>query len=71
MRRFTRLTNALSKKFENQMHMVVLYSVWYNYVKQHKTLKGAFPGDGGRYQRHALEHDRSCRDGRRGGSKAG
>lgn len=43
MRRFTRLTNAFSKKFENHMHMVALYTVWYNYVKQHKTLKGITP----------------------------
>ena len=37
MRRFTRLTNAFSKKFENHMHMVALYTVWYNYVKQHRA----------------------------------
>jgi hypothetical protein len=43
MRRFTRLTNACSKKFENHMHMVALYTVWYNFVKQHKTLKGISP----------------------------
>jgi IS1 family transposase len=43
MRRFTRLTNAFSKKFENHMHMVALYSVWYNFVKQHKSLKGISP----------------------------
>ena len=43
MRRFTRLTNAFSKKFENHMHMVALYTVWYNYVKQHKSLKGLSP----------------------------
>jgi IS1 family transposase len=43
MRRFTRLTNAFSKKFENHMHMVALYTVWYNYVKQHKSLKGLAP----------------------------
>jgi hypothetical protein len=43
MRRFTRLTNAFSKKFENHMHMVALYAVWYNYVKQHKSLKGLSP----------------------------
>jgi hypothetical protein len=43
MRRFTRLTNAFSKKFENHMHMVSLYTVWYNYVKQHKSLKGLSP----------------------------
>ena len=43
MRRFTRLTNAFSKKFENHMHMVALYTVWYNYVKQHRSLKGISP----------------------------
>jgi IS1 family transposase len=43
MRRFTRLTNAFSKKFENHMHMVALYTVWYNFVKQHKSLGGLSP----------------------------
>jgi hypothetical protein len=37
MRRFTRLTNAFSKKFENHMHMVALYTVWYNFVKLYKA----------------------------------
>jgi hypothetical protein len=39
MRRFTRLTNAFWKKFENHCQMVALYAVWYNFVKMHKTLK--------------------------------
>jgi len=39
MRRFTRLTNAFSKKFENHVHMVALYTVWYNFIRIHKTLK--------------------------------
>jgi IS1 family transposase len=39
MRRFTRLTNGFSKKFENHMHMVALYTVWYNFIRIHKTLK--------------------------------
>ena len=39
MRRFTRLTNAFSKKFENHMHMVALYTVWYNFIRVHKALK--------------------------------
>ena len=30
------------------MHMVALYAVWYNYVKQHKSLKGLFTRYGGR-----------------------
>ena len=39
MRRFTRLTNAFSKKFENHVHMVAIYTVWYNFIKMHKTLR--------------------------------
>lgn len=39
MRRFTRLTNGFSKKFENHLHMVSLYTVFYNFVRIHKTLK--------------------------------
>ena len=39
MRRFTRLTNAFSKKFESHVHMVALYAVWYNWVRIHKTLR--------------------------------
>ena len=39
MRRFTRLTNAFSKKTENHCHMVALYTCWYNFVKLHKTLR--------------------------------
>ena len=37
MRRFTRLTNAFSKKLENHAHMVALYALWYNFVRVHKT----------------------------------
>ena len=43
MRRYTRLTNAFSKKWHNHVCMVALYTVWYNYVKQHKSLKGLSP----------------------------
>ncbi len=39
MRRFTRLTNAFSKKFESHMHMVALYTFWYNFIRLHKTLR--------------------------------
>jgi len=39
MRRFTRLTNAFSKKAENHYHMVSLYTVFHNFVRIHKTLR--------------------------------
>jgi hypothetical protein len=31
--RFTRLTNAFSKKLESHAHMVALYALWYNFVR--------------------------------------
>jgi IS1 family transposase len=37
MRRFTRLTTGYSKKVENHMHMVALYTVWYNWIRTHKA----------------------------------
>ena len=39
MRRFTRLTNGFSKKVENHMHMVALYTMFYNSCRIHKTLR--------------------------------
>ena len=38
-RRFTRLTNAFSKKLENHVHMISLYTLWYNFCRVHKTLR--------------------------------
>lgn len=38
-RRFTRLTNAFTKKLENHGHAFALYAVWYNFVRMHKTLR--------------------------------
>lgn len=38
MRRFTRLTNAFSKKLENHCHALALYFVYYNFCKIHKSL---------------------------------
>jgi IS1 family transposase len=37
MRRFTRLTNAFSKKIENHCHALALYFFWYNWVRTHKA----------------------------------
>jgi hypothetical protein len=39
MRRFTRLTNAFSKKLENLQSAVVLHFAHYNLVRLHKTLR--------------------------------
>ena len=38
MRRFTRLTNAFSKKFDNHCHALALYFVFYNFCRKHKSL---------------------------------
>lgn len=37
-RRFTRLTNTFSKKFENHCHSLALYFVYYNFCKIHTSL---------------------------------
>lgn len=39
MRRFTRLTNAFSKKVENHAYQVALHFMHYNFAKIHKTLR--------------------------------
>jgi IS1 family transposase len=39
MRRFTRLTNAFSKKLSNHRHSVALHYMFYNFCRVHQTLK--------------------------------
>ena len=39
MRRFTRLTNAFSKKVDNHVHALAIYFCYYNFVRIHTTLK--------------------------------
>lgn len=43
MRRFTHLTNAFSKKFDNHCHALALYFVWYNFCRLHKSLDKRTP----------------------------
>lgn len=39
MRRFTRLTNAFSKKAENHAHAIAIYFMHYNFVRIHQSLR--------------------------------
>jgi IS1 family transposase len=43
MRRFTRLTNAFSKKLENHIYALGLYFMHYNFARTHKTLATPYP----------------------------
>lgn len=70
MRRFTRLTNAFSKKVENHAYAVALHMMYYNFVRiQSEAADDA--GDGGGRHRSALGDRRHCSSGRecRGASK--
>jgi hypothetical protein len=39
VRRFTRLTYAFSKKFENHCHALALFFFWYNWTREHKSFR--------------------------------
>ena len=43
MRRFTRLTNAFSKKIENLEYAVALHFMYYNFARPHKSLANPYP----------------------------
>jgi hypothetical protein len=39
MRRFTRLTSGHSKKIDNHVHMVALYTMWYNFARINSAVR--------------------------------
>ncbi len=39
LRRFTRLTNAFSRKVENHIHALSIYYMHYNYARIHQSLR--------------------------------
>lgn len=39
MKRYTRETNAFSKKLERHIYMVAIYFLWYNWVRIHRTIR--------------------------------
>ncbi|MBI4297662.1 MAG: IS1 family transposase [Chloroflexi bacterium] len=42
MRRFTRLTNAFSKKLQNHIYDIALHFIWYNFARPHKSLRNPY-----------------------------
>ena len=46
MKRFTRETNAFSKRIENHCHALALYFVWYNFCRAHSSLGKPYKGLG-------------------------
>jgi IS1 family transposase len=43
MRRFTRLTNGFSKKFDNHAHAVAVHFMYMNFARPHKALANPYP----------------------------
>jgi transposase InsO family protein len=43
LRRFTRLTNAFSKKLENHACAISLHFMYYNFVRPHQSLANPYP----------------------------
>jgi IS1 family transposase len=61
MRRFTRLTNAFSKKVENHMHAISLHYMYYNFCRPHKSLGGQTPAMAAGVANHQWSLEDVCR----------
>ena len=57
VRRFTRLTNAFSKKLSHHTYALALYFVWYNWIRPHKSLGGRTPAMAAGLADHAYGWD--------------
>lgn len=69
IRRFTRLTNAFSKKLENHAHHVALMLMYYNSAAS--TRRCGDPGAGRRADRDSVRHGLDRGSGAGAGSEAG
>jgi hypothetical protein len=54
LRRFTRLTNAFSKKLENLKAALSLHFAWYNFCRIHSRLRGT-PAMAGNVSNHVWD----------------
>ena len=72
MRRFTRLTNAFSKKLENHALMVSLFTMYYNFCRPHQALGKVHtnPSDGSWAYPPGVEDGGSGGAHRRAGARA-
>jgi hypothetical protein len=43
LRRYTRLTNAFSRKIENHAAVVALHFMFYNFIRPHKSFRTPYP----------------------------
>jgi len=57
MRRFTRLTNAFSKKLDNHVAMIALFHMHYNFARIHQTLRVTSAMEAGLSQHVWSVHD--------------
>lgn len=60
VRRFTRRTNGFSKRVANHRFMLALYFVWYNFCREHTTLRCCATWSATRSSSRAMEYAARC-----------